>query len=102
MIVTPLPICLLLFSFLLCELSISLVAFFEVVSISPLLLIIPNVVLPVLRIVISRIPMVISVAIPILVTFLRNRLGLESHRRKDTASQQGETTITKYSLHKSS
>jgi len=70
MIVTPLPILLLLFSFLFRKLSISLVAFFEIVSISLLFLSIPDVVLPVLRIVIARIPMVISVAIPILVTFL--------------------------------
>ena len=71
MVVTPLPILLLLLSFRFFKISISLVAFLEIVLVRTLFLLVPDMVLSVLRIVIPAVLMIVSIVIAILVTFLR-------------------------------
>ena len=71
MVVTPFPIFLLLLSFRFFKISIALVAFLEIVLICTLLLLVPDMVLPVLRIVIPAVMLIVSIVIAILVTFLR-------------------------------
>jgi len=72
MVVTPFPIFLLLLSFRFFKVAITLVAFLEIVLICTLLLLVPDMVLPVLRIVIPAVMLIVSIVIAILVTFLRH------------------------------
>jgi hypothetical protein len=71
MIVTPPPIVLLLLSLRFFKVAISLVAFLDPVLVCTLFLRVPDMVSPVLRVVIPAILTVISIAISVFMAFLR-------------------------------